>query len=50
MRPGAFCQAVGWLAQWLELVDDKDQKIARPKQIYTGERELDFTPHEKRWS
>ena len=46
----AIPRTVGWLAQWAELVDDKDQKIARPKQIYTGERELDFTPHEKRWS
>ena len=36
----------GWLAQWLELVQDKDQKIARPKQIYTGDRELTFTPAE----
>jgi citrate synthase len=26
----------GWMAQWLEMVDDKEQKIARPRQIYTG--------------
>ena len=40
----------GWLAQWSELVQDKDQKIARPKQIYTGDRELTFTPASERWS
>ncbi|MBA2738540.1 MAG: citrate synthase [Nocardioidaceae bacterium] len=45
----AIPRTAGWLAQWRELVDDKDQKIARPKQIYTGERTLDFTPREQRW-
>src|SRR5919112_588511 len=46
----AIGRTPGWLAQWLELVQDKEQKIARPKQIYTGDRGLDFTPREKRWS
>ena len=46
----AIPRTAGWLAQWLELVDDQDQKIARPKQIYTGERRLDFTPAAKRWA
>ena len=45
----AIGRTPGWLAQWLELVQDKDQKIARPKQIYTGDRELDFTPAAERW-
>ena len=40
----AIGRTPGWLAQWLELVQDKEQKIARPKQIYTGDRTLDFTP------
>ena len=26
----------GWLAQWEEMLNDKEQKIARPRQIYTG--------------
>ncbi|MFY0406648.1 citrate synthase, partial [Solicola sp. PLA-1-18] len=43
-------RTAGWLAQWLELVDDKDQKIARPKQIYTGGRTLDFVGREERWA
>ena len=46
----AIGRTPGWLAQWLELVQDKEQKIARPKQIYTGERTLDFVPAAERWS
>ena len=46
----AIGRTPGWLAQWLELVQDKDQKIARPKQIYTGERELTFKPASERWA
>ena len=34
----AIGRTPGWLAQWSELVQDKEQKIARPKQIYTGFR------------
>jgi len=34
----------GWLAQWEELVDDKDQKIARPRQLYLGQGGRDFVP------
>jgi citrate synthase len=40
----AIGRAPGWLAQWSELVQDKEQKIARPKQIYTGIRTRDFVP------
>ncbi|MGI8887582.1 MAG: citrate synthase [Nocardioidaceae bacterium] len=46
----AIPRTSGWLAQWLELVEDKEQKIARPKQIYTGARTLDFIPASERWS
>jgi citrate synthase len=45
----AIPRTSGWLAQWLELVQDKEQKIARPKQIYTGARTLDFVPAADRW-
>jgi citrate synthase len=38
----------GWLAQWEEMLLDKDQKIARPRQIYTGTPERPFVPIEKR--
>jgi citrate synthase len=40
----AIGRAPGWLAQWSELVQDKEQKIARPRQIYTGMRTRDFVP------
>jgi citrate synthase len=46
----AIPRTSGWLAQWLELVTDSDQKIARPKQIYTGKRELDFVASSERWA
>ncbi|WP_110240738.1 citrate synthase [Nocardioides gilvus] len=46
----AIGRTPGWLAQWNELVTDKEQKIARPKQIYTGERTLDFVPAAERWA
>ena len=46
----AIPRTAGWLAQWRELVDDKDQRIARPKQIYTGERTRDFVPRDKRFA
>ncbi|MEO8478697.1 MAG: citrate synthase [Gemmatimonadota bacterium] len=38
----------GWLAQWEEMITDKEQKIARPRQIYTGPGERDFVPMVKR--
>jgi citrate synthase len=34
----------GWLSQWEEMITDKEQKIARPRQIYTGKDERDFVP------
>jgi citrate synthase len=34
----------GWIAQWEEMLLDKEQKIARPRQIYTGKDERDFVP------
>jgi len=45
----AIPRTSGWLAQWLELVQDPEQKIARPKQIYTGARTLDFVAASERW-
>jgi citrate synthase len=38
----------GWIAQWLEMVQDPEQKIARPRQIYTGLRDRDYVPIEQR--
>jgi citrate synthase len=44
----AIGRTSGWIAQWLEMIDDKEQKIARPRQIYTGARELDYVPMHER--
>lgn len=38
----------GWLAQWKEMREDVTAKIARPRQIYTGERERDYVPMKDR--
>ena len=37
-------RTVGWLAQWQEMLEDPEQKIARPRQIYTGQEKRDFVP------
>jgi citrate synthase len=44
----AIPRTSGWVAQWMELNDDPEQKIARPRQIYTGERDRDYVPIEQR--
>ena len=38
----------GWIAQWLEMIEDPEQKSSRPRQIYTGERTLDYVPISER--
>ncbi|MBI1897366.1 MAG: citrate synthase [Acidobacteria bacterium] len=44
----AIPRTVGWLAQWQEMITDPEQKIARPRQIYTGHMQRDFVPIEQR--
>ena len=44
----AIPRTVGWLAQWQEMLEDPEQKIARPRQIYTGPALRQFVPIEKR--
>jgi len=44
----AIPRTAGWLAQWQEMVTDPEQKIARPRQIYTGYEVREFVPAEKR--
>ncbi len=44
----AIGRTSGWIAQWKEMVEDSEQKIARPRQIYTGARDLDYVPIEQR--
>jgi citrate synthase len=44
----AIGRTSGWIAQWLEMVNDPEQKIARPRQIYTGARDRDYLAIEQR--
>jgi citrate synthase len=44
----AIGRTSGWIAQWLEMIDDPEQKISRPRQIYTGGRRLDYVPISER--
>ena len=44
----AIGRTSGWIAQWLEMIQDSEQKIARPRQIYTGDRELTYVPVDQR--
>ncbi|HEY7516553.1 MAG TPA: citrate/2-methylcitrate synthase, partial [Vicinamibacteria bacterium] len=44
----AIPRTSGWLAQWEEMLQDKEQKIARPRQVYLGAARRDYVPIEAR--
>jgi citrate synthase len=44
----AIGRTSGWVANWLEQVQDPEQRIARPRQIYTGARDREYVPVEQR--
>ncbi|MGB2716014.1 MAG: citrate synthase [Vicinamibacterales bacterium] len=44
----AIPRTAGWIAQWEEMLTDPDQKIARPRQIYTGSAPRDYVARDKR--
>lgn len=44
----AIPRTAGWLAQWVEMLTDKEQAIARPRQVYLGEDERSFVPMSER--
>jgi citrate synthase len=44
----AIPRASGWLAQWIEMINDPEQAIARPRQIYLGPETRDYVPMEER--
>lgn len=46
----AIPRTAGWAAQWMEHTVDEEQRIARPRQIYTGSQRRDFVPLEERSS
>jgi citrate synthase len=41
-------RTVGWIAQWQEMLLDSEQKIARPRQIYTGAARRQYVAQDKR--
>ena len=44
----ALARTVGWVAQWNEMIADPEQKIGRPRQLYTGPTQRDYVPVDKR--
>jgi citrate synthase len=44
----AIARTVGWVAQWNEMIEDPNQKIGRPRQLYTGNTMRHYVPVEKR--
>jgi citrate synthase len=44
----ALARTVGWVAQWNEMISDPDQKIGRPRQLYTGPTQRDYVPVDQR--
>jgi citrate synthase len=44
----AVARTVGWVAQWKEMIEDPEQKIGRPRQLYIGATERPYIPVEKR--
>jgi citrate synthase len=44
----AVARTVGWIAQWKEMIEDPEQKIGRPRQLYVGSPQRDFVDVAKR--
>jgi citrate synthase len=44
----AIARTVGWVAQWNEMIEDPNQKIGRPRQLYTGDTLRHYVPVDKR--
>ncbi len=44
----ALARSVGWIAQWLEMMEDPDFKIGRPRQLYIGQEKREYVPIDKR--
>ena len=44
----ALARTVGWIAQWKEMIEDPEQKIGRPRQLYIGEPERPYVPIDHR--
>lgn len=46
----ALARSVGWISQWLEMMEDPDFRIGRPRQLYIGSEQRDYVPMRKRKS
>jgi citrate synthase len=46
----AIPRTVGWLTQWVEMLNDPEQKIARPRQVYLGHEKRDYVAMAQRGS
>jgi citrate synthase len=44
----AIARTVGWIAQWKEMIEDPEQRIGRPRQLYQGATERNFVPMDQR--
>jgi citrate synthase len=44
----AISRSVGWIAQWTEMMEDPEQRIGRPRQLYTGPSQRDYVPLSQR--
>jgi citrate synthase len=44
----AVARTVGWIAQWKEMIEDPEQKIGRPRQLYIGPTERPYVPIDRR--
>jgi citrate synthase len=44
----AVSRTVGWVSQWKEMMEDPQQRIGRPRQIYTGAPRRDYVPASQR--
>ena len=44
----AIARTVGWVAQWMEMIAEPDQRIGRPRQLFTGPAKRDFVEADKR--
>ena len=44
----AVARTVGWVSQWMEMIEDPLQRIGRPRQVYTGHTQRDVVPLESR--
>jgi citrate synthase len=44
----AIARTVGWIAQWKEMIEDPEQRIGRPRQLYVGATERGYVPMEAR--